>query len=184
MQFVFDERKAAQAAAWLLRRQGGPMSYIKLVKLLYLADRQALIETGVPITRDRFISTVHGPALGRILDLITWGRGDEPSPWHEHVSLPSNYCVMAIGSCDLPHLPEYARELLGNVQDEFGALDWLELVEETKGLPEWVEPDGCTTDIDARVILRDGGYSAEQIRIAEDDAADLYLVQSRFSAAG
>ena len=35
MEFVFDEPKAAQAAAWLLRRHGGPMWDVKLAKFLY-----------------------------------------------------------------------------------------------------------------------------------------------------
>ena len=49
MEFFFDERKAAQAASVLLERHGGSMPYIKLIKLLYLADREALIESGLPI---------------------------------------------------------------------------------------------------------------------------------------
>ena len=48
MKFVFDERKAAQAAAHLLHRHGGPMPYIKLIKLLYLADRRGLRRDGSP----------------------------------------------------------------------------------------------------------------------------------------
>ena len=39
VEFIFDERKAAQAAAHLLRRHGSSMWDIKLIKLLYLADR-------------------------------------------------------------------------------------------------------------------------------------------------
>lgn len=56
MEFIFDEHKATQAAAYLLRRGGGRMRYMKLIKLLYLADRTALIETGSPITGDRFVA--------------------------------------------------------------------------------------------------------------------------------
>jgi hypothetical protein len=36
---VFDERKAAQATAFLLFMAGGKLPLIKLVKLLYLAER-------------------------------------------------------------------------------------------------------------------------------------------------
>ena len=70
MEFFFDERKAAQAASVLLDRHEGRMPYIKLLKLLYLADREALIETGLPITGDRFVSLKFGPVLSRVLDLI------------------------------------------------------------------------------------------------------------------
>ena len=69
MEFVFNDRKTAQAAAWLLDRQEGRMPYLKLIKLLYLADRQSLIESGYPITGDRLVSMDRGPVLSRVLDL-------------------------------------------------------------------------------------------------------------------
>ncbi len=52
----FNERKATQAAAYLLQMRGGTMSYMKLIKLLYLADRAALVRFGRPITTDRYVS--------------------------------------------------------------------------------------------------------------------------------
>ena len=47
---MFNERKAAQVAAWFLRRSGRRMAHLKLMKLMYLADREALNEFGFPIT--------------------------------------------------------------------------------------------------------------------------------------
>ena len=41
MHLQFDEAKATQAAAFFLQLRGGQMHYIKLIKLLYLADREA-----------------------------------------------------------------------------------------------------------------------------------------------
>ena len=38
----FNQPKATQAAARRLKSRGGRMSYMKLIKLLYLADREAL----------------------------------------------------------------------------------------------------------------------------------------------
>ena len=46
------------------------MPCCQLVKLLYLADRQSLIETGTPITGDRFVFLIDGSALKRVLGLI------------------------------------------------------------------------------------------------------------------
>jgi hypothetical protein len=48
----FDERKATEATALLLSLRGGQMHYMKLIKLLYLADRRALLRWGIPITTD------------------------------------------------------------------------------------------------------------------------------------
>ena len=81
MRFVFDERKAAQAASILLERSGGSMDYLKLVKLLYLADRAALIETEAPITDDHYASMKHGPVPCQVLELILQEHPAEDSIW-------------------------------------------------------------------------------------------------------
>ena len=57
MMLLFNEAKATQAAARLLFLRGGTMSYVKLIKLLYLADREALIRWGRPVTSRRSSNT-------------------------------------------------------------------------------------------------------------------------------
>src|SRR5579864_4403328 len=94
MKLLFNETKATQAAAQLLRLRGGRMSYVKLVKLLYLADREALIRWGRPITTDHYVSMDEGPVVARIYDLIR----NEPSPnsvkiWGKFISGPVDYEV-------------------------------------------------------------------------------------------
>ena len=70
----FNEKKATQAAAHLLKLRGGKMSYMKLIKLLYLADREAILAWGRPITTDGYASMDRGPVLSRVLDLATDGE--------------------------------------------------------------------------------------------------------------
>jgi len=85
-QLRFNERKATQVAAQFLRLRGGRMSYMKLIKLMYLADREALLRWGRPISTDRYVSMDKGPVLSRVLDLAT--DGDDPSRpaiWSEQV---------------------------------------------------------------------------------------------------
>ena len=55
MKLVFNERKAAQAAAYLLRKHGTPMHAHHLMFMLYMADRQSLIENGYTITGDQMV---------------------------------------------------------------------------------------------------------------------------------
>ena len=84
MRLPFNEKKATQAAAYLLRLRGGRMSYMKLIKLLYLADRISLNRRGRPITTDRYVSMDRGPVLSRTLNLITEERDPAaPSFWAE-----------------------------------------------------------------------------------------------------
>src|SRR5688572_27768282 len=94
MRLPFNEKKATQAAAYLLRLRGGRMSYMKLIKLLYLADRLSLTRRGRPITTDRYVSMDRGPVLSRTLNLITEDREPAaPSFWAEFIAEPSNFEV-------------------------------------------------------------------------------------------
>ena len=69
MQLPFNEAKAAQTAARLLKLRGGRMSYLKLIKLMYLIDREALLRWGRPVTTDCYVSMDKGPILSRTLIL-------------------------------------------------------------------------------------------------------------------
>ena len=170
MEFVFNDRKTAQAAAWLLDRQEGRMPYLKLIKLLYLADRRSLIESGYPITGDRLVSMDRGPVLGRVLDLIRQDRSVEPSAWHEYVSSPVNYEVSLIKRTEADELSEYELAVLDQVIDQFGHMSRWELVDFTHDLPEWVDPSGGAIGIDETVILREAGLSETEIRAVREQA--------------
>src|SRR2546427_10682021 len=87
MRLRYREDKTTQAAARLIQRAGGKMNHMKLIKLLYLAERRALIEWGRPITFDWYFSLPHGPVLSFTLNKI-----NEPvdptldSYWHQYIS--------------------------------------------------------------------------------------------------
>lgn len=184
MEFVFDERKAAQAAAYLLHRYGKPMPYIKLIKLLYLADRRALVETGQPITGDRLVSMPKGPVLSEVLDLIRTKNEGDFSAWHEYISVPINYRVQAIGPRSLEEvddeLSDYDQSVLDAIFDEFGGFGYGRLISYTHRLPEWVDPKGSSIDIDLRVILADAGLSEDTIAQVEEDAAISHALHTRY----
>ncbi len=183
MRFVFEERLAAQAAAWLLRRHGRPMPSITLIKLLYLADRRAFIETGYPITGDRMVATPHGPMLGNILDLTAWGAREEGSAWSELVTAPSGHCVTATGPAtgdelaDYGALSDYDCDLLDAIHDEYAAMDCWALADVTRALPEWRDPGESSVPIDPRDILRDIGYTDKLIAQVEDNVGAIYSLE-------
>lgn len=60
---LFNEKKAAQAAAFFLFQAGQPVSVLKLTKLLYLAERRSFERHGSPMIGDRLVSMPHGPVL-------------------------------------------------------------------------------------------------------------------------
>jgi uncharacterized phage-associated protein len=66
----FDSAKAAQAAAYFALRSGGKIEKLKLVKLLYLAEREAMAALDHPMFYDEFYSLKDGPVCSNALNGI------------------------------------------------------------------------------------------------------------------
>jgi uncharacterized phage-associated protein len=80
MVFVeFNRRKAAQVAAFFARAEGGRINVLKLVKLIYLADREFVLRHGEPMLDDRWVSMPHGPVNSGTYDMIQGMQGPDPS---------------------------------------------------------------------------------------------------------
>lgn len=134
------------------------MSYMKLIKLLYLADREALLRLGHPITYDAYVSMDHGPVLSRTLNLITEeAPPDTESVWRECISAPENYTVSQLTDCGTAALSEAEIEVLDDIFKQYGLMNRWELVDHVHRLPEWVDPHGSAVPISYLDILLGAG---------------------------
>ena len=70
MQLKFDIRKTIAAVAFLMDREGGQLDMFLGLKMLYLADKEALIRWGKTITGDSFVSMPKGPVLSIVYNLF------------------------------------------------------------------------------------------------------------------
>jgi Protein of unknown function (DUF4065) len=93
MHFQFRFEKALQATGVLLELAGGRMEYLRLLKLLYISDREMIAESLSPITGDRVVAMNHGPVLSQIYDLIK-GQSAKSGEWLDYVSTV-NYDVVS-----------------------------------------------------------------------------------------
>ena len=177
MRFVFDERRAAQAAARLLDKHGGTMPWLKLVKLLYLADRAALVEGGYPITGDRFVSMRFGPVLGRVLDLIRDDCPAEDSVWHGYI-VRERFDARLAGAAESKQLSDVDRDVLDSVFETYGCLKEWDVVARTHALPEWKDPGDSAIPIEPEEILRYSGYSEKAIGYVADQAEAEYSLHT------
>lgn len=182
MRFPFNQRKAAQAAAYLLAKHGDQLDYLKLIKLLYLADRESLIKRGRPITGARMVSMPYGPVLSEVLNLINLGqRYEEECPWLEYISAPEKYAVRRINpDNDFNQLAEHECRILDEIDAVFGKMNKWSLVDWTHELPEWQDPRGSSLPIDPADILRAEGRSEVDIQRIAQKAAEA-LLQEKLS---
>jgi uncharacterized phage-associated protein len=156
IRFAFDERKARAAASLLLKQEGGRMPYLRLIKLLYLADREAIDRRGRPIVGGRYVSMNYGPVLSEVLDLVKRGGPD----WSEVVEKVDRE-VRLKGEPDLGPLSEDEIGILLEAVEVYRTLDRWKLCEFTHGLPEWQDPKGGAIDITPEDILRALGKTDE-----------------------
>ncbi|RJQ56641.1 MAG: DUF4065 domain-containing protein [Nitrospiraceae bacterium] len=141
IKFKFNEKKATQATALLLKNNDGKMNYMKLIKLLYLIDREALSLWERPITGDTYVSMKRGPVLSNVLDLINYGE-NVSSYWYKYISEPLNY-ELRLRECDPGQdlLNEKEIEIINQIGDQFKDFNQWEMVELChEMLPEWRDP--------------------------------------------
>ncbi|MCX6361017.1 MAG: Panacea domain-containing protein [Armatimonadetes bacterium] len=134
---MYLQRKSIEAAAYLLSKLGGEMPYIKLIKLLYLADREQVRRRGRTLSGDTHWSLSYGPVLELTLNSI---KGNDPA-WHEYIRTDATARVSWLVA--LPEVREMSQadtEVLDDTVASFGHLHWMELVDYTHTLPEWKEP--------------------------------------------
>lgn len=175
---MFTPRKVAQMAAYFASRQGGKINILKLMKLLYLADRESMSRYGVPISFDRFVSMDQGPVLSQTLDLI---NGSYPqriaADWDEWISDRENHdvaCNREVDRAGLDCLSDADIEVLDSVWRAFGAMNQWELRDYTHThLLEWQDPSGSSIPIAEVTILQRVGFSdVEAQELAEEIYAE------------
>jgi uncharacterized phage-associated protein len=164
MSLRFDEAKATQAAAYFLDLRGGRMHSIKLIKLLYLADREALLRWGQIFTTDHHVSMPNGPVTSKILNLVT---DDRSKPyWSQYISAPlGDYEVELLKKAPTDRLSRAEEKLMQELFKQYGHRNRWDLIDNVMHkLPEWRDPNGSSIPISTRDILEAGGENEEEIR--------------------
>lgn len=167
--FRFNERKATAAAAVLLAQEGGTMDYMRLVKLLYLAERESLSRLGHPLAGDTYYALDQGPVLSHVLDLC---KHRLSGAWAAQIERSGLWAVRLATTPDLGSLSPAEVAVLEDVAKTHRDLDQWELSTLMHGLPEWKNPRGSRIEISPAEILAALGKTPEQIREMLDEAAD------------
>ena len=175
----YREDKTVQAAACFLRHSSRRVNYMKLIKLLYIMDRTALIRWGHPVTYDIYVSMRHGPVLSRTLDLIN--EGDEPHRpgyWSKFISQPDKYEVSLIDDPGDDDLSEAETSLIDEINSKYGGYDQWDLSKCSHDFTEWKDPDGSSLTIRNRDILEAGGKTKVEAQEIVDELTSLSLEKS------
>ena len=168
-------KRAAQAAALFLLKAGGTMPHLKLMKLLYAADRESYRIHGAPITRDRMVSMPQGPALSGVHDLMTGKRAE--GDWSAHVGpLRGETLELAPGVTEetsMDALSKANRSVIDDVWRRRGRTGPAESAKATHSFSEWEDPRGASKPIERYTLLTKGlGMSHEEAQALVEEEED------------
>ncbi|MBI5805590.1 MAG: Panacea domain-containing protein [Desulfocucumaceae bacterium] len=173
MTMLFREDKATQTAARFLELGGGKMDIIKLVKLIYLAEREAIVRWGSPIIYDNYCSMRLGPVPSLTLNLIN-GTYDivQPKYWQTYIAEREGHAIrLKKRKTPNDQLSRAEESLISEIYGKYGKMDKWKLSKYTHKLPEWKDPDGSSLPISISDILTSEGYNKDDINEIKNSIA-------------
>lgn len=170
MPIKFNPTKTIQAAGVLLRTSPHQrMSRLRLLKLLYIADRENIRLTGQPITGDRVVAMRHGPVLSHTYDSIK-GTGPIQAEW-DHYFTSEWLDVVLKEPTPNDDLCNHEIELLQKIAAERQDKEDYDLAVETHGFAEWRQPGDTSAPITFEEILDALGKPRQMLQEAAERAA-------------
>jgi len=136
MRFQFEQDKALQAMAYIVKRLGS-VEKVKLMKLMYLADKQHFLREGYPITGDRQCAMPYGPVPSATLDLLN-GNWADPNLALRSLHLNDN-TVMLRHDPGVGTLSAQELATLDEILAQYGDAHRWSLVDALHELPEYKE---------------------------------------------
>jgi uncharacterized phage-associated protein len=162
--------KLIQAFAVLTRdTRSKCANYMRAIKLLYIADRESLKETGRTITGDHVIAMPRGPVLEMLYDLVR-SQDFHAARWSEFFERSAYHIIMNKD----PGVGELSKYEIGKIQEiarRYAEYDEWEMVNETHKLPEWQRnnPGSSSKPIPLEHILEAVGRQEDMASILQDE---------------
>lgn len=164
-----EDKATAMAVYFLEKTHDHKLNDLVLMKLMVIAERQAMRDITARITGAQFASMKNGPVLSEVLNSMR-----HPFPgqfWGEHIRFvpfagpgtASNHCKLESGLNVEDYLSEYEIELLTNVWKEHGSKHKWDIVDLTHTFPEWHKPNRGSTPITYESIFRDGFSESPEV---------------------
>jgi uncharacterized phage-associated protein len=181
--FKFNEIKTTQAVALFLEKNDRKMNYMKLIKLLYFADRGALASWERSITGDTYFSMKRGPVLSNVLDIIDNGEDPEDnSYWYKYITEPSKYEIELKEIPELDALSKREMELIDEINERFKGFNQWDMVDICHDiLPEWEDVGDSCKLIEIDKILDKVDKTKDEIEAIEEEVLNLNNIEDILS---
>jgi hypothetical protein len=176
----FDEKKTTQAAALILRLNGGSMNYMKLVKLLYNIDREALRRRCYPVTFDDYFSLPHGQVVSKTLDKAENEAPGERTYWDQFIRT-RGYNSELVGETDFDELSRFEISLIREMHEQYLDMNQYDMRNEhhlDDRFTEWEDPGDSSIPTSYEKLLSHLGFSEKDMKLFAEDLKDAAFNES------
>jgi hypothetical protein len=164
--------KLVQACNYLLKKNDFRLNYTKLIKLLYLADKETLDATNDSMTGDTYASLPSGPVLSQLFDLIRGKYKDKDAQtlWNSRFMVDGYDLVAVTDRIPYGELSRGEMNILDKVYNKFKGADFNDMIRYVhKNCPEWKDPNGSSVPIAMEDILKSLGRTEQEIEWILDE---------------
>lgn len=138
----FNLKKATQAINFLARKSHGEIDKIKVVKLIYFADRFHLRKYGRPITNDEYWAMSYGPVNSGVKDISDMSEflGDTERDYaSQYIESPNKNVIKSIREVNNKVFSQTDIEALNWAWETFGHINGFDLANLSHQYPEWLK---------------------------------------------
>ena len=174
---MFNAEKLIQTCNYLLKKNDSTLNYTKLIKLLYLADKESLKSRTMTITGDVYVSMKNGVVLSKTYDLIKGRYNDKDiqNLWNSRFSLDSHSIVSLSEKIPESELSPFEKNILDQIESQFHAYDFWQMIDYIhENCPEWQDPGNTSIPIDFEDVLRSLDIPDDEVEwiVEENNAFD------------
>jgi uncharacterized phage-associated protein len=159
--------KLVQATGYLLKKYDNRrLNYTKLIKEIYLADRESINATNSAITGDIYVSMKHGPVLSSLYDLIKGRSRDKHAQmyWDSRFSTDGDDLLANFDQYPEGKLSRAEKAIIDKIDGQFHQNRYGELIDYVHAnCPEWCNPGTTSIPISLADILGALGRTQEEI---------------------
>ncbi|MCA6071621.1 MAG: SocA family protein [Endomicrobium sp.] len=185
-------KKLAQIVNYVLAKYDYRLNYTKLVKLLYISDRECLSKWGFAISGDSYVSMRQGPVLSGLYNFIleksSFCACAELAEWKCCFYKEGNDLISKIeDKCSYDELCDAEIDILNSVDKKYHAHKYGDLIEEVHKFPEWnkdAEKYNTSYSLPKQSILRSLNKSEEEIKAIIDSEQTLSQLDKSFKEKG
>lgn len=142
MKSEFDHKKATQAINFFSEREGGKIDMMKVIKLIYFADRYHLRKYGRPVTNDGYWAMSYGPVGTTVKDIASFSQfldNEELQYAVEYLTQGDSHFLLSQKKFDDKVFSDSDLEALEFAYNNFGKFGQFDLAEMTHKYPEWIK---------------------------------------------